>query len=368
MNKNTTIAILVIIVIIGIGYFVSKSRDMSDVKEDTSLIVPGDVKTDVKDTTPAPLATTKPDAPLVQTTKASTTSSSTASVTGSVRPNGASTTYWFEYGETTALGARTSAQGIGSGFTLLATPGYITGLKANTLYYFRLSAKNSFATVNGATYTFNTNTTPPVTGRAPTIRTNDATNVVRTTATLKGEVNPNGNPTTYWFEYGKENNFGFVTSLQSAGSGTSITSVSFDVSGLEPLTKYYFRLNGQNQYGTVNGPMENFTTAGPVNASAPTVETTAASNVSDDSARLNGRVTANGADTNYWFEYSQDSLLGNLIGSGTTKQIIQSSTDTKNVQATISGLQNDTRYYYRLIAQNQYGTVRGDIESVKTTQ
>jgi hypothetical protein len=89
-------------------------------------------------TAPAPVLVLKPDAPVVVTGTNPAVSSSTAIVTGQVKPNGAFTTYWFEYGETTALGSRTVSQQIGSGYALLSTPAFITGLKANTLYYFRL--------------------------------------------------------------------------------------------------------------------------------------------------------------------------------------------------------------------------------------
>jgi hypothetical protein len=106
-----------------------------------------------------------------------------------------------------SLSSKTVSQQIGSGFISLSSPAFITGLKANTLYYFRLSANNNFGTTSGATYSFKTNNNPPVQGVAPTVRTNSAGNISRTGANLNGIVNPNGFQTKYWFEYGKDTNF-----------------------------------------------------------------------------------------------------------------------------------------------------------------
>ncbi len=135
---------------------------------------------------------------------------------------------------------------------------------------------------------------------------------------------------------------------------------------LEPLTRYYFRLNAQNQYGTRNGSILNFTTSGPANADAPSVTTNPASNITTTSARLNGRIDPNRADTTYWFEYSQDSLLGTLIGNTSPVQNLDSNDRTTNVSRDISALARDTRYYYRLVARNSEGTVNGSILSFTT--
>jgi hypothetical protein len=43
-------------------------------------------------------------------------------------PGGAITAYWYEYGTTKDLGKKTAVQVVGSGYTAIATPGYITGL------------------------------------------------------------------------------------------------------------------------------------------------------------------------------------------------------------------------------------------------
>lgn len=360
MNNNIILGILGAVIIIGGGYYLLKDRGVEEIV--TPPVSPG------ASTPVTPVTAPTREAPTVETGASVSVSSSTAIVAGRVRPNGVATTYWVEYGETTALGSRTTSQQIGSGFAFISTPAYITGLKANTVYYFRVSARNSFATVNGNTNTFSTNNNPPVPGTAPSVTTDSASNISRTGANVNGRVNPNGWQTNYWFEYGRDTSLGSVTSLQGAGSGDSLVSASVALSGLEPLTRYYFRLNAQNQYGTVVGSIRNFTTSGPANPDAPSVTTIAATSITDDGATLNGRVNPNRAETTYWFEYSQDSLLGTIIGTTSPTQTLDESNGMTNVSANISGLSSDTRYYYRLAARNSEGTVYGSVLSFTTTR
>jgi phosphodiesterase/alkaline phosphatase D-like protein len=357
MNKNAIIGVLVAAVVLGGGYLLAKNKPVPVVVETPDVstpVVPG-----------TPVAST-PAVPVAETTAVAGTSSSTAILNGQVKPNGAATTYWFDYGETTAFGTRSAEQSVGSGYGLIPTPTYITGLKANTQYYFRLSAKNRFATVSGATYAFMTNNNPPPQGSAPAVKTGSASSISRTDAKLNGQVDPNNFATTYWFEYGMDMGFGNVTAFQSAGSGTTLDSVSASLSGLAPLTKYYFRLNAQNQYGTTNGAFVSFTTTGPAAPTAPSVSTTAATNIKTTAATFTGRIDPNGAETTYWFEYSSDSLLSSLIGSGTAQKKLAAGTSTVSVTTNVTGLRSATNYYYRIVAQNSQGTVRGEIVSFKT--
>ena len=360
MNQNVIIGIVVVLILLGGGYFLLTMNPATD--GTTATTTPP--VTVIDDNTTPPAQTTA-GAPAVVTDSGAAPSNSTVVVTGRVTPNGAPTTYWYEYGESTALGARTTAHSIGSGWGAIPSPGYITGLRANTLYYFRLSAQNSFGTVNGSIYSFSTNNNPPPVGNAPSVSANAASDVERTTATLNGRVNPRGSQTTYWFEYGTDANFGSVTSFQSAGNGTALTNVSAAVSSLSPATKYFFRVNAQNQFGTVNGPTQNFTTKGPAVA-APAATTRTATNVEATTATLRGTVDPNGLETTYWFEYSSDSLLGSLLLKTTARVSAGAGTSADSVEADVSSLNADTTYYFRVVAQNSQGTVRGDKVSFKT--
>lgn len=358
MNKALSIIIIIIAIVVlaAVGY-VAWSWSATP-------------QTVVQSPTPTPIGdstsnNTQPNLPTVKTDIITAPYISTVVVKGTVNPNGALTTYWYEYGTTTSLGSLTSTYSVGSGYSTLYTPAYITGLNSNTNYYFRLTAKNYIGTISGDTYSFKTNTTPPPAGTAPATTTTDATGISRTTASLQGRINPNNSDTNFWFEYGLTSELGFVTSSQSVASGSSVSGVSIPVSNLQPLTKYYFRLNAQNQFGTVNGQILNFTTAGPTAATAPTVKTNSVTTITSNSAKLNGSVNSNGTTITYWFEYSDKSSLSSA--STTQEQSIASNNFSPiSVFANLSSLTNNTKYYARVVAKNQYGTTRGDVVSFTT--
>jgi phosphodiesterase/alkaline phosphatase D-like protein len=154
--------------------------------------------------------------------------------------------------------------------------------------------------------------------------------------------------------------------LQSAGNGNVSDSVSVSISNLAPLTKYYFRLNAQNQYGTINGAIMSFTTSGPSNPGKPSADSNSASKVSNTTATLNGKVGTGGADSTYWFEFSQDSLLGNVAGVATPTSAISAASTPSQVSADITNLSRHTKYFFRLVVKNQYGTATGDQLSFTT--
>src|SRR3989338_2756618 len=359
---NNTLAAIVIGAVVIIGGFVLYNSYYNGASPAATTTPTGG------NTTPTPTPTPSPTAsvPFVITESETFVSNSTALVTGKVTPNGAQTMYWYEYGLTTALGGRTSSQAIGSGFIPIPAPAYITGLSANTPYFYRVSAQNAYGAANGTIRSFTTNTTPPPPGTAPTISTDSATDISRTTANLNGRVDPNNSPSSFWFEYGETSELGSATALQAAGSGNTSLPATVSISNLRPQTKYFFRLNAQSQFGTVNGAIRNFMTVGPPAPGIPKADTTNPSNVATSSVTMKGAVNPNGAETRYWFEYGVDSLLGSILGSTTKTNVAGSGTENVQVSTNVSGLNRNTRYYYRVIAENSYGLTRGDIANFKT--
>jgi len=302
--------------------------------------------------------------PTVITNSATGVSSSSATLNASVNPNNCSTSYWFEYGTTMSLGNTTASQSAGSSSGSLVVSSGISGLLANTTYYFRAVSQNTAGTVQGSILSFTTGGGGGTQGTAPTALTNPATNVSQTTATLNGQINPNSAATSYWFEYGTTMSLGNTTAAQSAGSSASFMSVSGSVSSLSANTTYFFRIVAQNQYGTTQGTILQFTTGGggTNNGLAPYAVTYSATNYSQNWATLNGQVNPNGSQTSYWFEYGPTSSFGN----STAFQNIGSGSSANNVTASISGLQQNQTYYFRIIAQNQYGISYGSTLSFST--
>lgn len=365
MNKNILIGLLAAAVVV-VGGILIVNMNNSNISSQTATSTSPGVTSTNPTQSPTPTPTQQTSAPTVITTNATVASNSTVVLIGKVTPNGAQTSYWYEFGKTNTLGSRTTVQAVGSGFGAINAPAYITGLNANTTYFYRLVAQSALGTVAGAMYSFSTNNNPPPQGKAPTMRTSAATNVSRTGANANGETNPNGSQTTYWFEYGEGSDLGSVSAFQSAGTGTASMNISVSLTNLKPLTKYYFRANAQNQFGTANGAILNFTTPGPAAPSVPTVTTSGASNVATSSATLNGHVNPNGDPTTYWFEYSLDSLLKNITSGTPRTQMTGSGTASVAVSAKAAGLQRNTKYFYRLVATNSFGTVSGPIVTFQT--
>jgi len=301
------------------------------------------------------------NAPTVITNSASGIGQNSANLNGSVNPNGSNTSAWFEYGTSQSLGSQTSAQSIGGGASAVSLISYLGSLQANTTYYFRAVAQNSNGTSHGSILSFTTGGTPP--GNAPTVITNSASNIGQNYATLNGNVNPNSANTTAWFEYGTSQSLGSQTSAQSIGGGNSSINVSTYLSGLQSNTTYYFRAVAQNSNGTSHGSIMSFTSGSGQQGSAPSVVTNTAYNINQNYATLSGSANPNGANTNIWFEYGTTQSLGNQ----TSSQSIGGGNSSINMSAYISGLQSNTTYYFRAVAQNSYGTSYGSVLSFITT-
>jgi hypothetical protein len=97
---------------------------------------------------------------------------------------------------------------------------------------------------------------PPALGAAatpPGASTAAATRVTPRSATLNGQVNPHGLPTTYHFDYGLTAAYTASTPAADAGTGTSGRHVSAPLAGLAPGTRYHFRLVAQSSAGVTRG-------------------------------------------------------------------------------------------------------------------
>ena len=102
---------------------------------------------------PAPL-----QAPTVTTGAASSVTGTSATLGGSVNPNGADTQVWFLYGTNNSLigASSTPRQDMGSGTASAAFNAAVTGLGANTTYYFQAWASSAGGTSEGSIVSFTT--------------------------------------------------------------------------------------------------------------------------------------------------------------------------------------------------------------------
>lgn len=176
--------------------------------------------------------------PGVVTRSAIRVSSSGALLRGTVNPNGASTSYEFQLGLTTAYGTTTHERGAGAGRKPIAVQASATGLIPGTVYHYRLVALSKYGTATGADRTFKTSGHPP-----PGVLTGPVTALGPSSATLTGTVNPNGETTRYLFQYGPSTFYGMQTTPGAVGGSVAVT-VSEQVQALEPGTTFHYRLVG----------------------------------------------------------------------------------------------------------------------------
>jgi hypothetical protein len=87
----------------------------------------------------------------------------------------------------------------------------------------------------------------------------------------------------------------------------------------------------------------------------PSIESTAVSNVTADSATLHARINPNLAETTYWLEYGPEDCAVSTctkvpLGGGTLPAV----SEIIPVSQAITGLQAGTTYHYRVVAENEF--------------
>lgn len=205
--------------------------------------------------------------PTVLTGAASSVTQTSATLNGSVNPNGEpveACRVEYRTGETASSTECEPAPG--SGTSPVAVSIGAVGLQPNTAYSYRVVVTGlEGRTYEGGEETFTTLPEPP------TATTGNATSVTPTSATLNATVNPNGGEVTACtLEYGTSPAYGHSAACSpSPGSGTSSVAVSAAVGGLSGGTLYHFRVVATNAGGTRGGADATLTT--PASGPAPAV-------------------------------------------------------------------------------------------------
>lgn len=181
----------------------------------------------------------------------------------------------------------------------------------------------------------------------PTAQTDAPAPVAQTEATLAGAVKPEGNATSYHFEYGTTAAFGQVSSEASAGADFAVHHVSLALTGLAPDTEYHAELIAVYGAGAtkLEGGEITFKTA-PV--AAPGATTAQAASVGETAATLTGTVSPEGLQTTYFFKYG----LSESYEHATATESTGPAGVNHAVLASLTGLSPDTVYHYRLFAMN----------------
>ncbi|MDP3233571.1 MAG: hypothetical protein Q8N26_12400 [Myxococcales bacterium] len=322
--------------------------------------------------------TTLVAAPTTVTSSASSITSTSATLSGTINPNGAPTTGSFRISTSNpgtcndAFGTRvplTGGSNMGSATFASAYAQSATGLTPGTTYFFCAIGQNSEGTTFGAVQSFATPAVPVVTSEPETFLTS-------TTVTLNGTANPNGSSTSGFFRYSATNpgvcndTFGTrapISSSLALGAGLVAVAYSQTVSGLLPGTTYYFCAIAANGVGTSFGGIRSFTTPPAI----PSVSTNSATLVTGTTLTLNGTTVPRGAVATGYFRYAttnpgtcNDTFGTRAPASGGTN--LGSGNTSQTFLEPITGLTRGTTYFFCAIASNSAGTGFGSPVSVTT--
>jgi DNA-binding beta-propeller fold protein YncE len=301
--------------------------------------------------------------PHTVTGAASGVTATSATVAGTVNPEGTETSYTFQYGLDTTYSTGCStppcsspSTPAGSGGSAVPASAGLTELQPNITYHYRLVGTNAAGTTFGADETFKTE------GEAPTILGESSSGVGPTAATLQAQINPNNQGTTYTFEYSTSEAEVLAakgTKLLGAaalgGFNLAGEPASVEASSLTPITVYYYRVLATNATGTTTDPtIEQFVTLPP----PPSATTGAASGITRKAVALAGTVnpegTGPGSETTWCFEYGADTTYSSGIAGAPGNA--GPSTSPVEVTAALNGLAPNTTYHYRLVAVNSLST------------
>ncbi len=236
--------------------------------------------------------------------------------------------------------------------------GNVSGLNTNTTYY----VEAYLVTASGTEYSeeLSFKTPKPTT---PEVSTSAITGVTETSAQCGGEVTDDGGGTVIarGVCWSRSPNPEVTDSCTIDGSG--LGSFQSVITGLSSNTTYYVRAYASNSAGPAYGDSLKFTTS-PPSIVEPTVNTSAISEVTMNSAECGGEVTDDGGGTVTargvcWSRSSEPDVTDSctIDGSG-----------LESYSSVITGLSSNTTYYVRAYATNSAGPGYGDPIQFTTSQ
>jgi PGF-pre-PGF domain-containing protein len=222
----------------------------------------------------------------------------------------------------------------------------LSGLTSNTTYYFNITTCNT----NGycAEYgTYDITTDAVVDATAPVISNTANSSITNISATVTWTTDESSNSLV---KYGTTS--GTYTTSQT--DATYITSHSESLTSLSPTTTYYYVVNSTDASGnSVQSSEYSFTTT---DLTPPTLSSISSSSVTTSTATIS------------WT--SSESSDSQVIYGTTSNTYTLSSNDATSVTShsiSLSSLNDDTTYYYRVISNDSSGNTRQSIQYSFTT-
>ena len=190
----------------------------------------------------------------------------------------------------------------------------------------------------------------------PKVKTVEVTDVTRTSATVVGEVTDDcgAEVTERGICWSTSHNPEVTGSHANSGTGTG--SFTVNMTGLTAGTTYYVRAYAKNIAGVSYGSEVSFATLNPF---APEVETATATGIGYNKATIGGEVTSDGG-----LDVTEHGVYWGTTSNPTTKLAIGSGAGVFSRQLT--GLTDNTTYYYKAYAVNSVGENCGSVMSLTT--
>lgn len=171
-------------------------------------------------------------------------------------------------------------------------------------------------------------------------------------ARLRGRINPdNEGDASCRFTWGTGPEFGQLAPCEpeTVAEGSSSVSVRAQLSGLEPDSTYYYRLQATNKNGLNPGEEwqdQRFTTSG------PGLHGESALSVSATAVTLQASIDPDGSHTSYYFQYGRNAEYEAEIPLAPGVAIGSERGDVQ-VERRLQGLAPNTAYHYRVVAVSE---------------
>jgi len=184
----------------------------------------------------------------------------------------------------------------------------------------------------------------------PAAVTGSATAVTNHSVVLHANINPEGQSTSYVFQYGLTSAYGSQTGTRRAGQGSKYVPAQLKIDGLSPGTTYHYRVEAGNKLGSTFSRDRKFTTSG---HPLPGAITGLPTSVGSTTVTLAGTVVTQNQTTSFVFQYGTSTSYGLQTA---TANATASRTPT-GVSYTVPGLSPATTYHYRLVANHNGSAV-----------
>jgi hypothetical protein len=191
-------------------------------------------------------------------------------------------------------------------------------------------------------------------GPGPSATFDSLSDLSATTVTAHATITPNGPPAlSYHFEYSIDGVKWEPAPSFVLGSQKAPQSVSFTLNpgggGLDPDTLYHIRLVAKRPFfAPIVSAEKAFTTL----AAPPLAETIGSLLRTTTGVRLDGRIAPRNAPTTYHFEYGDQGPCDANPCTSTEAHVAGSGVAFELVSQQVEGLQPNTTYHYRVIAEN----------------